>query len=74
MGPKGMGFPADGIDNHGWKLYITSMVMIIVAGLFVTFRCTSRVYLFNFGADDIVIIFSLVSSAAIFFLLAPDLR
>lgn len=69
MGPKGMGFPADGIDNHGWKLYITSMVMIIVAGLVVTFRCASRVYLFNFGADDIVIIFSLVSSVAISFVL-----
>ncbi|KAL9484084.1 hypothetical protein ACSS6W_002873 [Trichoderma asperelloides] len=33
MGPKGMGFPADGVDNHGWKLYITSMAMIILAGL-----------------------------------------
>ncbi|PNP56596.1 hypothetical protein THARTR1_03292 [Trichoderma harzianum] len=62
MGPKGMGFPADGIDNHGWKLYITSMVMIIVAGLIVAFRCASRVYLFNFGADDVVIIFSLLFS------------
>ncbi|KAL7951348.1 putative PTH11-typeG-protein-coupled receptor [Trichoderma barbatum] len=62
MGPKGMGFPADGIDNHGWKLYITSMVMIIVAGLVVTARCASRVYLYNFGADDVVIIFSLLFS------------
>lgn len=63
MGPKGMGFPADGIENHGWKLYITSLVMIIAAGLVVVVRCASRVHLFTFGTDDIVIIFSLVSSA-----------
>ncbi|KAL7797373.1 putative PTH11-typeG-protein-coupled receptor [Trichoderma ceciliae] len=62
MGPKGMGFPADGVDNHGWKLYITSMVMIIAAGLFVIARCSSRVYLFSIGADDIVIIVSLLFS------------
>ncbi|KAM0248121.1 hypothetical protein ACHAQJ_009591 [Trichoderma viride] len=62
MGPKGMGFPADGVENHGWKLYITSMVMIIVAGLVVIVRCASRVYLYNFGTDDIVIIVSLLFS------------
>ncbi|KAL7958605.1 putative PTH11-typeG-protein-coupled receptor [Trichoderma compactum] len=36
--------------------------MIIFAGLFVTFRCASRVYLFSFGADDVVIVFSLIFS------------
>ncbi|KAI1043844.1 hypothetical protein LB505_010716 [Fusarium chuoi] len=35
---RGMGFPADGVDNHGWKLYITSLVMIISSGLFVVAR------------------------------------
>ena len=64
MGPKGMGFPADGTDNHGWKLYITSLVMIITAGVFVALRCASRICSFNFGADDTVIIFSLVSFVA----------
>jgi hypothetical protein len=72
MGPKGMGFPADGVENHGWKLYITSMVMIIVAGLVVFVRCASRIYLYNFGSDDIVIIVSLVSSFPI--LLASNLN
>ncbi|PTB62326.1 putative PTH11-typeG-protein-coupled receptor [Trichoderma citrinoviride] len=62
MGPKGMGFPADGTDNHGWKLYITSLVMIITAGVFVALRCASRICSFNFGADDTVIIFSLLFS------------
>lgn len=61
MGPKGMGFPADGVDNHGWKLYIASMAMITLAGLVVVARCVSRAYLYNFGVDDIVIIISLVS-------------
>ncbi|KAL7932572.1 putative PTH11-typeG-protein-coupled receptor [Trichoderma chlorosporum] len=69
MGPKGMGFPADGMDNRGWKLYITSLVMIIAAGVTVTVRCASRLYLFTFGADDIVIIisfaFSIVLSVAV---------
>lgn len=72
MGPMGMGFPADGVENHGWKLYITSMVMIIIAGIVVTIRCTSRVYLFSFGADDVVIIVSLVGFLA--FCLATDLN
>jgi hypothetical protein len=61
MGPKGIGFPTDGVENHGWKLYIASMVMIIFAGLVVIARCIGRAYLYNFGVDDIVIIISLVS-------------
>lgn len=61
MGPKGMGFPADGVDNHGWKLYIASMSMVVLSGLAVVIRCVSRVHLYNFGLDDIVIIVSLVS-------------
>ncbi|KAH6606110.1 integral membrane [Trichoderma cornu-damae] len=62
MGPKGMGFPADGVENHGWKLYITSLVVIGNAGFFVLLRCASRIYLFNFGSDDVVIIISLLFS------------
>lgn len=65
MGPKGMGYPTDGVDNHGWKLYIASMAMIIAAGVVVIARCIGRVYLYNFGADDIVIIISLVSPPSI---------
>ncbi|KAM0475911.1 hypothetical protein ACHAPX_006793 [Trichoderma viride] len=65
MGPKGMGFPTDGVDNHGWKLYIASMVMIISAGVAVVARCIGRVYLYNFGVDDIVIIISLLFSVVL---------
>lgn len=59
-----MGFPTDGVDNHGWKLYIASMTMIIVSGLVVIARCVGRVYLYNFGIDDVVIIISLVSPSS----------
>ncbi|KAL6898921.1 putative PTH11-typeG-protein-coupled receptor [Trichoderma evansii] len=62
MGPKGIGFPVDGVDNHGWKLYITSMSMIILSELAILGRCVSRVHLYNFGVDDIVIIVSLLFS------------
>ncbi|KAK5995385.1 hypothetical protein PT974_03789 [Cladobotryum mycophilum] len=57
-----MGFPTDEVENHGWKLYITSLVMIITAGLFVIARCASRIYFYKFGWDDVAIIVSLASS------------
>ncbi|KAM0268244.1 hypothetical protein ACHAQH_010021 [Verticillium albo-atrum] len=62
MGPYGMGFPDDGIANRGWKLYITSLVMIISAGLFVIARCATRFYMFKLGWDDLAIVVSLASS------------
>ncbi|KAH6974392.1 hypothetical protein BKA56DRAFT_675831 [Ilyonectria sp. MPI-CAGE-AT-0026] len=61
IGDKGMGFPTDGVDNHGWKLYITSLVMIITAGLFVIFRVTTRVTMNKLGWDDAAVVVSLVS-------------
>ncbi|KAF5574009.1 integral membrane protein [Fusarium pseudoanthophilum] len=59
---RGMGFPADGVDNHGWKLYITSLVMIISSGLFVVARCIARYSIHKLGSDDVAIIVSLISS------------
>ncbi|KAF5552573.1 integral membrane protein [Fusarium mexicanum] len=59
---RGMGFPADGVDNHGWKLYITSLVMIISSGLFVIARCIARYSIHKLGSDDVAIIVSLISS------------
>lgn len=61
IGDKGMGFPTDGVDNQGWKLYITSLVMIITAGLFVIFRVTTRVTMNKLGWDDAAVVVSLVS-------------
>ncbi|KAM0326959.1 hypothetical protein ACHAQA_006080 [Verticillium albo-atrum] len=65
MGPRGMGFPADGVDNQGWKLYITSLVMIISAGLFVIARCATRFYMFKLGWDDLAVVVSLASSIVV---------
>ncbi|OAQ68777.1 hypothetical protein VFPPC_04966 [Pochonia chlamydosporia 170] len=62
MGPRGMGFPADGKDNNGWKLYISSLVLIIVAGLTVIARCVTRLWLNKPGWDDAVIVLSLCFS------------
>ncbi|KAK7413377.1 hypothetical protein QQX98_007754 [Neonectria punicea] len=62
MGDKGMGFPVDGVDNQGWKLYITSLVMIITAGLFVIARCSTRYSMHKLGWDDAAITVSLLSS------------
>ncbi|KAF4342089.1 integral membrane protein [Fusarium beomiforme] len=59
---RGVGFPSDGVDNHGWKLYITSLVMIIAAGLFVIARCIARYSIQKLGSDDVAIILSLISS------------
>lgn len=56
-----MGFPADGVDNQGWKLYLTSLIMILSAGLFVIARVLTRVRIFELKADDYAIIASLVS-------------
>ncbi|KAM5341226.1 hypothetical protein ACJ41O_015335 [Fusarium nematophilum] len=62
MGDKGMGFPTDGVDNQGWKLYITSLVMIITAGLFVIARCSTRFWMHKLGWDDAAVVVSLLSS------------
>lgn len=50
----------DGVPNQGWKLYITSLVMVIVAGLFVIARCTTRLISHKLGSDDYTIVTSLV--------------
>jgi hypothetical protein len=58
-----IGFPADGEDNQGWKLYLTSLIMVLSAGLFVIARVLTRVRVFELKADDYAIIASLVSPA-----------
>ncbi|UNI19404.1 Acylglycerone-phosphate reductase [Purpureocillium takamizusanense] len=60
-----MGFPTDGVDNNGWKLYITSLVAIIVAGMMVISRCAARLWLSKLGWDDASIVLSLCFSIAL---------
>ncbi|KAL2265629.1 hypothetical protein VTJ83DRAFT_6729 [Remersonia thermophila] len=59
---RGVGFPNHGADDQGWKLYITSLVMIISAGLFVVARVATRLVRNNLGWDDWTIVFSLANS------------
>jgi hypothetical protein len=62
MGPHGMGFPNNGFDDQGWKMYITAVVMIILAGLFVIARCATRMWMLGkLGWDDFTIVVALVS-------------
>ncbi|OQN97528.1 hypothetical protein B0A48_16681 [Cryoendolithus antarcticus] len=56
------GFPHGGLPDQGWKLYITSVVMIVTAGLFTLGRCVLRLHTRQFGRDDIVIVVSLLFS------------
>lgn len=55
-----IGLPTDGVENKGWKLYITSTVMVIVAGLFTITRFWARYKYQTFGWDDYTVLMSLV--------------
>ncbi|OAA69092.1 hypothetical protein ISF_03467 [Cordyceps fumosorosea ARSEF 2679] len=61
-GNRGLGFPTDQYDDNGWKLYITSLVMLISAGIFVILRCSTRLWFRKFGWDDATIVASLSCS------------
>ncbi|KAM0738705.1 hypothetical protein ACQRIT_006442 [Beauveria bassiana] len=65
VGGRAMGFPTSEYGNDGWKLYITSLVMIICAGIIVTARCSTRFWLAKLGWDDVVIIASYCSSVIV---------
>lgn len=46
--------------NRGYELYMASLVMVLVAGLFVLGRLAARWTKRQFGMDDYTIILSLV--------------
>ena len=50
----GKGSP--GHPNHGWSLFIVSVVMTIVSGLFVTLRIAIRLSRRIMGIDDYLIL------------------
>ncbi|KAH6613397.1 hypothetical protein F5144DRAFT_402864 [Chaetomium tenue] len=62
MRDRGAGFSSGGSEDQGWKLYITSLVTILVAGLFVIARLVTRLVRRTLGWDDATIVVSLVSS------------
>ena len=55
-----IGLPSDGKANQGWKLYLTSLIMVFCAGLAVIARIYTRRAV-KLKADDYTIIASLVS-------------
>lgn len=55
-----IGFPSDGVPNQGWKLYITSLTMVLVAGVTVIARLATRYKFKALGWDDLAIVVSLV--------------
>jgi hypothetical protein len=56
-----MGYPSEGEANQGWKLYFTSLMMVLGAGLIVVARVVIRLRVGKLMADDYTIIASLVS-------------
>lgn len=57
-----MGFPSGGEANQGWKLYLTSLIMILSAGIIVIARVVTRFRAAQLGADDYTIVASLVTT------------
>ncbi|KAI8937956.1 hypothetical protein NX059_005639 [Plenodomus lindquistii] len=57
-----IGLPSGGIENQGWKLYLTSLIMILCAGLVVIVRIWTRFRAVRLGADDYTIVASLCFS------------
>lgn len=57
----GLGFPAgNGKENHGWRLSITTLVVLVLATVFVVLRFIARVHGSKVGWDDATIVLSWV--------------
>ena len=55
-----IGFGTAGKPDQGWKLYITSLIMVLSAGLFVIARIATRIWSRQMGEDDYLVLTSLV--------------
>jgi hypothetical protein len=58
---RGLGFPAEGVPNQGWRLSVVSITFVILAGLTTAARCATRLHTRQLGPDDYTILYSLVS-------------
>ena len=54
------GFPTPELPNHGYKVFLTLVIMVVFSGLFVVARVSTRVATRQMGADDYTIIVALV--------------
>lgn len=52
----------DGIPDRGYKLFITALVMVLIAAIFVAIRLATRIHLRQFGWDDLFLVIALVAS------------
>ncbi|OGE50345.1 hypothetical protein PENARI_c017G11866 [Penicillium arizonense] len=59
------GQTVDGIPDRGYILYITALVMVLVAAVFVTARLGTRIVTRQLGLDDICLGLALVSSVVL---------
>lgn len=57
---KNVGLGNADAPNRGFELYLTSLLMVLVAGLFVLGRLAARWTKRQFGMDDYTIVLSLV--------------
>ena len=55
MANVGTGSPQD--PDHGWYLYIVSVILVIISGIFVVIRVAIRLSKKMMGTDDYIIIF-----------------
>ena len=55
MANVGTGTPQD--PDHGWYLYIVSVILVILSGIFVVIRVAIRLAKKMMGVDDYIIIF-----------------
>jgi hypothetical protein len=60
------GFPTPGLPNHGWRVWIALVVMVICAGLLVLARLVVRITARQLGSDDYTILTALVRPQCIF--------
>lgn len=55
------GFSTAELPNHGWKVFMTLVIMVILSGLTVTARVSARVSAGQLGADDYAIMGAMVN-------------
>lgn len=58
----GAGFPHEGNDNHGYQLFLSGTILVIIATIFVVCRLYARYKKDNHGLDDWMILASLALS------------
>lgn len=52
----------DGVPDRGHVLFITALVMVLTAAIFVTIRLATRIHLKKFGWDDLFLVIALAAS------------